>query len=157
MNLIHLLGSRAGEQPPSPVGWYMTILWVLLKANVFHQKDAGGTWGGFGSKQANDSRPHLPAALCAVSDESVEHLLTCVQFLSNIWGRDHSDSVMCCYHKETTCSCICQHYFEPPSFLRLEQAPVLGDAAGETSPWHGRHLVWRSSWDQLSISSSFFH
>lgn len=35
--------------------------------------------------------------------ESVEHLLTCVESLSSIQGRDHSANVMCCYHKQTAC------------------------------------------------------
>lgn len=90
-----------------------------------------------------------------LSGESVEHLLTCVESLSNIQGRDHS--VMCCYHKLPVClgSCPCQHHFQPPSILRLEQAPVLGDEAVDTSPDTRGTYCWEATKMLISSSSSF--
>lgn len=53
-------------------------------------------------------------------------------------------------------SCVCQHHSQPPDIPRLEQAPVLGDAAGETNLDTRGTWCWEAT-EMLVPSSSFFH
>lgn len=156
--LIWVSESFTGEHSKlsSPVGLYMTILWVLLKADVFHY--AGGTWGGFNSK-ANDSRPHLQAALCTMLDGFVEHLLTCVESLSSIQGRGHSGNVMCCCDKESTWVLV---VLSMPAPFQITFFPMSGTrSCAARCSWadqsgYGKHLVLGSYWDVKPSLQAFF-
>lgn len=98
--------------------------------------------------------------LCTVSDESVEHLLTCVESLSNIQGRDHSDSVMCCYHQQTTWVLLVLHM---PASFQTTVFPKAGTSscAGRCS-WGDQPMTWEAPGAGkllrcYGISSGFFH
>lgn len=135
VSLIHSLGSTADSCSLWDNTWPSHEFSWKLMFSIKNMQEVHGE-----ALVTNHSRPHLPAASCAVLGESVGCLLTCVEPLSNIQGRDHSTSVMCCYHKQTNkqplClgSCGSQHHFRTLSFPRLGKAPLLGGAAGQTSP-----------------------
>lgn len=136
VSLIHSLGSTADSCSLWDNTWPSHEFSWKLMFSIKNMQEVHGE-----ALVTNHSRPHLPAASCAVLGESVGCLLTCVEPLSNIQGRDHSVSVMCCYHKQTNkqTAFVLGVLWEPAPFPdtffpQAEKAPLLGGAAGQTSP-----------------------
>lgn len=151
VSLIHSLGSTADSCSLWANTWPSYESWKLMFSIKSMQEVHGE------ALVTNDSRPHLPAdhVLCQVSlwSTSVCRVWATIEegITVPVWCAATTNKLPVCLG-----SCVCQHHFQPPSFPWLEQAPVLGDGAGETSPDTRGTWCWETN-EVLIPSSCFFH